>query len=104
MWFRSFLLFTATVVLAEWHVANAALAIARVPVENGKCQYNGTEITPGKPLHVEYPCEQWNCYVGDEGTGTLDIAGCGAVGAGSGCRKVKGNGVYPDCCETVICE
>ncbi|KAL1438424.1 hypothetical protein MTO96_048038 [Rhipicephalus appendiculatus] len=104
MWFRSFLLFTATVVLTEWHAANGYVSIAEVPVENGECDFNGTKVAPGHPLNLEEPCEEWTCSTREGQTGHLSIAGCGAVGAGAGCRKVKGTGVYPDCCEKVICD
>lgn len=94
---------TAVIFSAEWHAAESYVSTGEVPVKDGKCQYNDTEITPGEPLLVEYPCERWTCGIGDGVTGSLDIAGCGAVGVRPGCTKVRGTGVYPDCCERSVC-
>ncbi|XP_075533756.1 U-scoloptoxin(16)-Ssd1a-like [Dermacentor variabilis] len=101
---ETFLLVAAAVIFSEWRSVESYVGIAEVPVENGKCQFNGTEITPGEPVNLEVPCEEWSCGTGHNGTGHLSIAGCGVAVAGPGCRKVKGTGVYPDCCEKVICD
>ncbi|KAH6942477.1 hypothetical protein HPB50_006116 [Hyalomma asiaticum] len=95
-----FLVAIAMVATSEWHLY---LARAVVPVEDGKCLYNGTEITPGEPLLAEYPCEKWICAVRDSETGFLDVTGCGSVAVLPGCKKVRGTGVYPDCCEDSVC-
>uniref|UniRef100_A0A131YH06 8.9 kDa family member n=1 Tax=Rhipicephalus appendiculatus TaxID=34631 RepID=A0A131YH06_RHIAP len=101
---QAFLLVSAAVVFsAEWRAVESYVSTGEVPVKDGKCQYNDTEITPGEPLRVEYPCEMWTCGVGDGVTGNLDIAGCGVVRAGPGCRTVRGTGVYPDCCQRSLC-
>lgn len=89
----------ATVFVAEWQLSAGYVSIGKVPVENGKCLYNGTEITPGEPLVAEFPCEEWECT----SEGDLTITGCGAVSAGRDCILLKGIGVYPRCCEQVAC-
>uniref|UniRef100_A0A6M2E153 Putative conserved secreted protein n=1 Tax=Amblyomma tuberculatum TaxID=48802 RepID=A0A6M2E153_9ACAR len=91
---------TAIVFVANWPLSAGYIAINKVPVINGKCQYNGTEIAPGEPLQAEFPCAEWRC-----GTdGTLSIAGCGLAEAGPGCVVVKGTGVYPSCCGQISCD
>ncbi|XP_075746827.1 complement inhibitor CirpT4-like [Rhipicephalus microplus] len=104
MWLLSRLLFTATVVLTEWHAVNGYVSIAEVSLQNGECDFNGTKVAPGHPLSLEEPCEMWTCSTHDGQTGHLSIEGCGTVGAGAGCQKVKGTGVYPGCCENLICD
>lgn len=104
MQLQTFLLVSAAVFFSEWHAVESYVSIGVVPVEDGKCQYNGTEITPGEPLKVEVPCEEWSCGAGEGATtGQISITGCGAVGVGPGCAKVRGTGVYPDCCEKAVC-
>uniref|UniRef100_A0A6M2CYE8 Single domain-containing protein n=1 Tax=Rhipicephalus microplus TaxID=6941 RepID=A0A6M2CYE8_RHIMP len=104
MWLLSRLLFTATMVLTEWHAVNGYVSIAKVSLQNGECDFNGTKVAPGHPLSLEVPCEMWTCSTHDGQTGDLSIEGCGTVRAGAGCRKVKGTGVYPGCCENLICD
>ncbi|XP_077489268.1 uncharacterized protein LOC144100103 [Amblyomma americanum] len=89
----------ATVFVTEWQLSAGYAAFDRVPVVDGKCQHNGTDITPGEPLRVEFPCEEWSCTP----DGELSIVGCGRVGAGRHCVLIKGTGVYPDCCERIAC-
>uniref|UniRef100_A0A6M2E1L5 Putative conserved secreted protein n=1 Tax=Amblyomma tuberculatum TaxID=48802 RepID=A0A6M2E1L5_9ACAR len=89
----------ATVFVAEWRLCAGYVSIGKVPVENGKCLYNGTQITPGEPLLAEFPCEEWDCT----SEGDLTITGCGAVSAGRDCIALKGTGVYPRCCEQIAC-
>uniref|UniRef100_G3MSW4 Single domain-containing protein n=1 Tax=Amblyomma maculatum TaxID=34609 RepID=G3MSW4_AMBMU len=100
MRFRAaFLTSVAIVFIAEWQFCAGYVGFDKVPVVDGKCQYNGTELTPGEPLKVEFPCEEWSC----NHDGDLSITGCGAIGAGRGCVLVKGSGVYPGCCDRLAC-
>ncbi|XP_075559396.1 complement inhibitor CirpT1-like [Dermacentor variabilis] len=91
---------STTLFLSQWHCSNSYVAIGLVPVENGKCRYNGTEIPPGEPLKLEHPCEEWDC---DPSTGELSVTGCNPVEPGRGCILIKGRGVYPECCGQVAC-
>ncbi|XP_077489305.1 uncharacterized protein LOC144100153 [Amblyomma americanum] len=89
----------AAVFVAEWQLSAGYVSIGRVPVKNGKCLYNETEITPHEPFFAEFPCEEWECT----SEGALTITGCGKVVAGRDCVLLKGSGVYPRCCEQVAC-
>ncbi|KAL1438426.1 hypothetical protein MTO96_048040 [Rhipicephalus appendiculatus] len=94
----------AILVSSGWHLSVGYLARARVPIKDGKCQYNGTEISPSEPLKLEHPCEEWSCHLGTGENGELVKAGCGVVDPGPGCTKVRGTGVYPDCCYKIVCD
>uniref|UniRef100_A0A6M2E101 Putative conserved secreted protein n=1 Tax=Amblyomma tuberculatum TaxID=48802 RepID=A0A6M2E101_9ACAR len=90
----------ATIFVAEWQPSGGYyVSIAKVPVENGKCQYNGTEITPGAPIKVDTSCEEWDC----SSDGHLSIAGCGHIICNNRRGLVKGTGVFPHCCVHLEC-
>ncbi|XP_075557320.1 complement inhibitor CirpT4-like [Dermacentor variabilis] len=91
------------IVVSEWHRSEGYLARARVPVKNGKCQHNGTEVSPSEPLKLEHPCEEWSCHLETAEAGEVVLAGCGVVRPGPGCVTVKGTGVYPECCVKIVC-
>ncbi|XP_037523310.1 uncharacterized protein LOC119400368 [Rhipicephalus sanguineus] len=94
------LVFSATVFLSVLHRSSGYATIGKVPVENGNCVYNGTEVSPHEPLKLEHPCEEWVC---DPATGELSTTGCSPVEPGLGCIALKGSGVYPECCEHIAC-
>lgn len=94
----------AVIFVSEWHRSEGYLGRAQVPIKDGKCLYNETEISPSEPLKLEHPCEEWSCALGTEETGELEQAGCGVVRPGPGCHTVTGTGVYPDCCVKVVCD
>ncbi|XP_075746828.1 complement inhibitor CirpT4-like [Rhipicephalus microplus] len=86
--------------LCMWRSSDGYAAIGKVPVQNGSCMYNGTEVPSHEPLKLEHPCEEWAC---DLTTGELSTIGCHRVEPGRGCIALKGRGVYPDCCEQIAC-
>uniref|UniRef100_G3MT11 Single domain-containing protein n=1 Tax=Amblyomma maculatum TaxID=34609 RepID=G3MT11_AMBMU len=77
--------------------------IIKVPFENGKCLYNGTEIASGEHLYAEFPCEDWECIP----EGELIIKICERrtqMALDRDCTSLKGAGVFPRCCELVVCQ
>ncbi|KAL1438423.1 hypothetical protein MTO96_048037 [Rhipicephalus appendiculatus] len=94
------LVVSAAMFMSKWHSSDGYSAVGKVPVENGNCVYNGTEVPPHEPLKLEHPCEEWVC---DPATGELSTTGCHRVDPGRGCIAIKGSGVYPECCEQIAC-
>ncbi|XP_077526095.1 complement inhibitor CirpT2-like [Haemaphysalis longicornis] len=95
-----FQLVLAAILACHCQLSTAYVGLGRVPVVDGKCQYNGTEIPDSETLKVEVPCEEWSC---DAGEGIISITGCGTVEAGPGCYRVEGHGLHPDCCPRIAC-
>lgn len=93
----------AITVVSQWHRSEGYIARARVPIKDGKCQYNGTEISPSDPLKLEHPCEEWSCNLGPAETGELIQTGCGVVDPAPSCHKLNSTGVHPDCCDKFVC-
>lgn len=86
-----------------WPGGPLACSASMAARRGGKCQYNGTEISPSEPLKLEDPCEEWLCNLETEETGEVVRLGCIPLAPISGCHMVKGTGVHPDCCDKYAC-
>lgn len=92
-----------TFVLNSWlsrFQCEAATGIAPAKIHNGKCIINGSVIADGKSLELEKPCISYTCDVKAK---TVEIVSCGKITASGNCTTVEGKGVYPNCCEQVVC-
>ncbi|XP_015922015.2 venom peptide MmKTx1 [Parasteatoda tepidariorum] len=79
------------------------LALVLVAAEEETCEYAGKTYKKGEsfPLEREDGCGISTCV----GNGARAGKGCGTfqLRPESKCRKVRGNGKYPDCCERAVC-